>query len=73
MPKHVLWANGLETKSTRVEDKMCTRKELGTLVGRLLLAVMFQRYNGVEREVGTTMEELDITVTEADQGGIVRL
>nr|CAI30435.1 unspecific 9/13 divinyl ether synthase [Allium sativum] len=62
--KHVLWANGYGTDAPKADDKICAGKDLGVLVGRLLIAVMFLRYDKIGGVVGKTMEEVDVIVNE---------
>ncbi|KAJ6844000.1 allene oxide synthase 2-like [Iris pallida] len=61
--KYVVWSNGPETEATSVANKMCAGKDVGVLVGRLLMVVVFTRYDKLEGEVGTTPEDVNVNIT----------
>lgn len=63
MLRYVYWSNGPETENVKATDKICPGKDLGVMIGRLLLVVVFQRYDTITGKVSEAMEDVTTTVT----------
>nr|AGP25595.1 AOS1 [Aquilaria sinensis] len=61
--KHVLWSNGPETESPKLNNKQCAGKDFVVLVSRLLVVELFRRYDSFDIQVGKSPLGAAITVT----------
>ncbi|XP_072991366.1 allene oxide synthase 2-like [Typha latifolia] len=61
--KYVVWSNGPETETPTVNNKQCPGKDFVVLVGRLLVAEFFLRYDTFTGEVGKELLGAKVTVT----------
>ncbi|KMZ61451.1 Allene oxide synthase [Zostera marina] len=60
--KYVVWSNGPETEDTTVANKQCAGKNLVVLVGRLLVAELFLRYDTFTGKTESTISGLTVNV-----------
>ncbi|MQL86991.1 hypothetical protein Taro_019527 [Colocasia esculenta] len=65
--RYVVWSNGPETESPTVRDKQCPGKDLVVLIGRLLVAELFLRYDTFVADVGTLGLGAQVTVTSVSK------
>lgn len=61
--RSLVWSNGPETESPTAANKQCAGKDLVVLVGRLLVAEFFLRYDTFTAEIGTSSFGAQVTVT----------
>uniref|UniRef100_A0A1D1Y7H3 Allene oxide synthase, chloroplastic n=1 Tax=Anthurium amnicola TaxID=1678845 RepID=A0A1D1Y7H3_9ARAE len=61
--RYVVWSNGPETESSTVGNKQCPGKDFVVLVGRLMVAELFLRYDTFTAEVGTVSLGVQVTIT----------
>ncbi|KAK1315893.1 hypothetical protein QJS10_CPA05g01559 [Acorus calamus] len=62
--RYVYWSNGRETDVPAEGNKQCPGKDFVVMVGRLLVAEFFMRYDSFEAEVGTVLLGAQITITK---------
>ncbi|KAK1276295.1 Allene oxide synthase [Acorus gramineus] len=63
MLRYVYWSNGRETDAPTDVNKQCPAKDFVVLVGRLLVAEFFMRYDSFTVEVGTNPVGPVVSVT----------
>lgn len=61
--KYVFWSNGPETENPTLGNKQCAGKDFVILIGRLLVAEFFLRYDSFAAEIGTLLLGSKVTVT----------
>ncbi|PKA63656.1 Allene oxide synthase, chloroplastic [Apostasia shenzhenica] len=61
--RHVLWSNGPETEAPALGNKQCAGKDMVVTVGRLLVVVIFLRYDSFTADVRSKGSDSKVTIT----------
>lgn len=61
--KHVIWSNGPESESPRLDNKQCAGKDFVILVSRLLIVELFLRYDSFDIQLETFALGTSVTIT----------